>query len=295
MSSNFVRFAVTGFVGWVGGVTYEKWKNKSSVIAATSLEPVARSQVEPVSNATSINQIIRFGIPGHNSIKSQENYVLSYDQRNRVAHWVFEHLTRESLKIGEQVDRGKCEFEEDSFIHPFFRSQNSDYRGSGYDRGHLAAAGNHRTRQELVNQTFLLSNIAPQVGKGFNRDTWNKLEKHVRHLTRKTYRNVYVCTGPLYLPREEPDGKKYVKYQVIGANNVAVPTHFFKVIVGETDQQKYDLEAYVMPNKVIDDDTSISAFMVPVESIERAAGLLFFDKISRNAFRLINGKKVLPV
>ena len=42
--------------------------------------------------------------------------------------------------------------------------------------------------------------MAPQVGHGFNRDYWNKLEKHVRKLTKK-YSNVYVCTGPLYLPK----------------------------------------------------------------------------------------------
>jgi len=80
------------------------------------------------------------------------------------------------------------------------RSLNSDFRGSGFDRGHLAAAGNHRICQKHVDQTFLLSNIAPQVGVGFNRHSWNRLEKYVRKLT-KTYKNVYVCTGPLYLPR----------------------------------------------------------------------------------------------
>lgn len=42
--------------------------------------------------------------------------------------------------------------------------------------------------------------MAPQVGKGFNRDSWNRLEKYVRKLT-KVYPNVYVCTGPLYLPK----------------------------------------------------------------------------------------------
>jgi len=80
------------------------------------------------------------------------------------------------------------------------RSLNSDYRGSGFDRGHLAAAGNHRICQKHVDQTFFLSNIAPQVGVGFNRNSWNRLEKYVRKLT-KTYKNVYVCTGPLYVPR----------------------------------------------------------------------------------------------
>lgn len=77
---------------------------------------------------------------------------------------------------------------------------NSDYFKSGYDRGHLAAAGNHKRTQQLVEQTFYLSNMAPQVGKGFNRDSWNRLERHVRNLS-KNYKNVYCCTGPLYLPR----------------------------------------------------------------------------------------------
>lgn len=39
---------------------------------------------------------------------------------------------------------------------------------------------------------------------------------------------------------------------MIGANHVAVPTHFYKVIVGETPDGKLEMEAYVMPNQVID-------------------------------------------
>lgn len=82
----------------------------------------------------------------------------------------------------------------------FFRATNKDYKHSGFDRGHLAAAGNHKASQELVKQTFVLSNIAPQVGKGFNRDAWNNLEKYVRKKAKKN-KNVYVCSGPLFLPK----------------------------------------------------------------------------------------------
>ncbi len=49
-----------------------------------------------------------------------------------------------------------------------------------------------------------------QVGAGFNRDKWEHLERYVRGLT-KLYKNVYVCTGPLYLPKLESDGRTYVK------------------------------------------------------------------------------------
>lgn len=81
-----------------------------------------------------------------------------------------------------------------------FRATNKDYKNSGFDRGHLAAAGNHKASQELIKQTFVLSNIAPQVGKGFNRNAWNNLEKYVRKKA-KHNKNVYVCSGPLFLPK----------------------------------------------------------------------------------------------
>jgi len=134
--------------------------------------------------------------------------------------------------------------------------------------------------------------MSPQVGAGFNRDKWEHLERYTRGLT-KVYRNVYVCTGPLYLPKADPeDGKSYIKYQVIGKNNVAVPTHFFKVIVGEMEGSgDLEMEAYVLPNEKIPDHVPIQTFQVPPDSIERAAGLLFFNKVSRSHFKKINGKE----
>lgn len=199
-------------------------------------------------------------------------------------------MTKERLQYNSEVERSKCEFKTDQSIHPFFRSENTDYKGSGYDRGHLAAAGNHKVEQKHMEQTFFLSNMAPQIGVGFNRDSWNRLEKHVRKLT-NVYKDVYVCTGPLYLPKREANGKKYVRYEVIGANHVAVPTHFYKVVVCETNDGKLEMEAFVMPNAPIDDNAPLTNFQVPPESVERAAGLLFFDKISRDRLSKVNGKR----
>lgn len=257
--------------------------------ANTKLDERKSIPPEPTHGASRVSQIMRFGFPGLDNVRSLDDYILSYDRRNRTAHWVFEHLTAETVAYNEKVDRSKCEFVEDESIHPYFRSSNADYKASGFDRGHLAAAGNHRKAQLHCQQTFLLSNMSPQVGKGFNRDSWNRLERHVRNLT-KSNKNVYVCTGPLYLPRKEADGKMYVKYQVIGKNHVAVPTHFFKVIVMENNKQELSLESYVMPNQPIDDKTPLTLFQVAPETVERAAGLLFFDKLSLNKLKTINGK-----
>ncbi|KAK5650180.1 hypothetical protein RI129_001209 [Pyrocoelia pectoralis] len=261
----------------------------STVLAATPLTPAPFERSK--NNQSRISEIMKYGFPSLDNVRSFDDYVLSYDRRTRVAHWVFEHLTKENIKFNESVDRSKCEFQPDESIHPYFRSENTDYKGSGYDRGHLAAAGNHKSSQKCVEQTFVLSNMAPQVGVGFNRHSWNRLEKYVRKIS-KLHNNVYCCTGPLYLPRREPDGKNYVKYEVIGANHVAVPTHFFKVILFETTKGFLELEAYVMPNQVIEDSTPLSSFQVPPDSIERAAGLLFFDNIAKTKISKINGKKI---
>lgn len=77
----------------------------------------------------------------------------------------------------------------------------------------------------------------------------------------------YNCPCVIVPCRLENDGKKYVKYQVIGPNHVAVPTHFFKVVVGETENAELDLESYVMPNMAIADDTPLGAFMVGVSHV----------------------------
>ena len=53
------------------------------------------------------------------------------------------------------------------------------------------------------------------------------------------------------------------RYQVIGPNNVAVPTHFFKIIVGEYETTRdLELEAFVLPNEAIPDHVSIHSFQV---------------------------------
>lgn len=289
-------------IGWLLGYNRSHEKGGANfpavetVSAASYQGSIVNTQVPdvvpvPSPNAPRIAQIMRFGFPSLSNVRSLNDYVLSYDTRNRIPYWVCEHLTAENVAKNPNVDRAKCDFHEDTSVHQYFRSENRDYKGSGFDRGHLAAAGNHRRSQEDCHETFLLSNMSPQVGRGFNRDKWNDLEQYCRQLT-KSYANVYVCTGPLFLPRREEDGKLYVKYQVIGQNHVSVPTHFYKVVVCESSTGELDLESFLLPNVEIDDSVPIASFHVPLETIERASGLLIFDKLSQKKFKKINGQKV---
>ncbi|XP_035197855.1 endonuclease G, mitochondrial [Oxyura jamaicensis] len=227
-------------------------------------------------------ELTKYGLPGLAQLRSRESYVLCYDPRSRSALWVIEQLNRETLSGAS--DRAACDFQEDDSVHEYHRATNADYRGSGFDRGHLAAAANHKWSQKAMRDTFYLSNVAPQVPH-LNQNAWNNLEKYSRSLARNN-KNVYVCTGPLYLPRMEADGKMYVKYQVIGKNNVAVPTHFFKVLILEKESGEIELRSYVMPNSPVDENIPLERFLVPIESIERASGLLFVPNILKRTSNL---------
>lgn len=189
-------------------------------------------------------------------------YTMSYDTRSKIPFWTYEHLTKDSLQV--HADRKNLDFKEDDEIYPPHRSQLSDYYQSGFDRGHHAPAANHRTSEDELRATFLLSNISPQDAE-FNRGLWAKLEKTIRILASET-EWVDVTTGPLFLAHEEANGKRVVTYQVIGKNDVAVPTHFFKVI--KTPERSW---AYVIPNGPA--KGSLSNYITSIEEVEKLAGI----------------------
>lgn len=72
----------------------------------------------------------------------------------------------------------QANFRADSRLSPTLRNNLSDFVGSGFDRGHLAPAGDHKTTQENLTETFLLSNTSPQVNTllelgGHSAVTWH--------------------------------------------------------------------------------------------------------------------------
>ncbi|KAM7415429.1 hypothetical protein PAMA_017781 [Pampus argenteus] len=259
----------------------EEEEERPGLLSRVPVVPVPRVQASEltVSPGTS-GAVMKYGFPSLANIKTRESYVTSYDPRTRTASWVIERLN--SAALCGPSDRKYCNFKEDDSVHVFHRATNADYRGSGFDRGHLAAAANHKWSQKAMEDTFYLSNVAPQ-NPHLNQNTWNNLEKLCRSLT-KHYLNVYVCTGPLYLPRQEADGKLYVHYQVLGHNHVAVPTHFFKVLILEQrDGQGVELRSYILPNEPVNEKLPLERFLVPIETIERASGLLFVRNIMKKS------------
>ncbi|KAL5379536.1 nuclease [Paraphaeosphaeria sporulosa] len=244
--------------------------------------PVAQHPHAPVQKAlVDPSGIFQYGFPGPvNDLRPAASLTSSFDRRTRNPHWVAEHITPESL-ANNHADRKHSVFVEDVAIPDMFRAKLKDYFRSGYDRGHQVPAADAKWSQTAMDDTFALSNMCPQVGDGFNRDYWAHFEDFCRRLT-KSYPSVRIVTGPLYLPKKEADGKWRVSYEVIGSPpNVAVPTHFYKVIFAEDGRLggNVALGAFVLPNAVIPNTKPLTDFEVPVEVVERASGLEFAKKL----------------
>jgi endonuclease G, mitochondrial len=204
--------------------------------------------------------------PQSSFIVEREGYVVAYDGRTRSAYWVYEKLSRDSFEI-KNTDRSKFRFKADESIPAPIRASPQDYQGSGFDLGHLCPYADCRSHEAAAAETFFLSNISPQVPQ-FNRGYWLKLEAYLRNLALE-YKVLHIITIPLYLPQ---DG--FVRYQVIGQNSVAVPTHFCKVVFAEKSEG-VDVLAYILPNAKISNEESLDQFRSTVEKVEHLSGVIF--------------------
>ena len=156
------------------------------------------------------------------------------------------------------------------------RSELSDYRGSGYDRGHLASPSSFRLSARTRSATNLLSNIAPQAPR-LNRGLWTDLENQIRDLTTESGHVEQVVTGILFLdsPGNATKPRAFLK------DRVAVPTHFYKTILVRSgvDRARH-MYAFVMPNAKDGLSGATQDYQVTVDYIERRSGIELYSYLT---------------
>lgn len=144
----------------------------------------------------------------------------------------------ERLNAGIVADAKGEERTEDFYADPRLkqgdRSELSDYKGSGFDRGHQAPAGD-ATDPSAMAQTFALSNMVPQDPTN-NRKVWSKIESDTRKYASRAKGDVFVYTGPIYATNN---------VQKIGSNAVWVPTHLFKLVYDKASGKSW---AFILEN-----------------------------------------------
>lgn len=152
-------------------------------------------------------------------------FKIQYDREYRLPRYVVYTVTATSLR--KKVAKRRDPFRADPQLIAKHLSAVAlaEYKDSHYDRGHMAPSADFAFSQEAQDETFVLSNMAPQKAN-LNQDAWRRLELKVRAWACGEEK-VTVITGPI-LQAGLPKLK----------SGLAVPDEFFKIVIDETAPRK---------------------------------------------------------
>ena len=157
----------------------------------------------------------RYGTPTCDLFLLNRQYVVGYSYLFRQPRWAMQVIDESTMAHADDDFDRLDNFREDLRVSEKFRSTLDDYRGSGFDRGHLINSADRKASRIINSETFLLSNMSPQRPE-FNRKIWLELEDAVRVLAAKEeFVEVYTICGPLFNIGSP--------IEVIGENKVVVP------------------------------------------------------------------------
>lgn len=197
-------------------------------------------------------------------VLDKKGFNVGYCFNKKTALWVSYVLSKTSTTINKE--RGDNYFP-DPEVPEKYRVEPSDYTHSGYDKGHLAPSSAIDYSRKSNDETFMMSNVAPQHPQ-LNRNAWRALEQKIQTWVR-TKGKLFVVTGPVFKQRNRR------------INGIAVPSYFYKVLYQPKEEQAI---AFLFPNAAIPSD-EIWEYAMTVSELEEKTGFAFFKKLSKRKRR----------
>ena len=167
--------------------------------------------------------------------------------------------------IADADEKRTDRFFADARLRSSERAELDDYKGSGYDRGHMAPAGDMPTPQAMA-QSFSLANMVPQAPE-LNRGVWAKsVEMATRKYAARASGDVYIITGPVFVTSISQSPS-------IGAGQVRVPKYLFKLVY---DRDKNRAWVYWLEN----DNATRSTKPISYSELVKRTGIEFLPGIT---------------
>ncbi len=218
------------------------------------------------------------------------NYIVEWDCDKRAQRWdCWEWDSSNSVSNWNRNNwngatwQGKTwtgdPFQADPDLPEEYRTEPSDYSGSGFNRGHICASADRLCNQDANGQTFYLSNMHPQWS-GFNSGVWENMEQQVRKWNSSTYRDtLWVCKGgtidDVYLDGEEQSGI-YTGFSL----RMPVPRYFFMALVAKKSDSYMGMAFWV--EHAGSDDNQLAKYMISIDELEERTGIDFFCNLPDN-------------
>jgi DNA/RNA endonuclease G (NUC1) len=210
-------------------------------------------------------------------------FLLRYHQGHATPLWAAYHLSRSKMLAVDALDLpaddGYFAVDAEIDVGGFESPRNDDYTGvgdRGLARGHLAPAEAMSWDPEAREETYRVSNIAPQHAR-FNGGAWAMLEGNVRAWA-CDLGTLNVVTGVIHGAGAQPpldwdDG-----------TDIDVPTHFYKVVW--TPANGGQAVGFLLPNPVpvtADDAADAARNPIPATAEALHAHIRAIDRIEAAA------------
>ena len=230
-------------------------------------------------NIPSLRPETRYGIPPADHYLFNREYIVGYSYLFKQPRWAAEVIDPNNRRV--EIDERTDSFRPDLRIPKIFRPGLEDYKGSGFDRGHLVASADRRASGTLNSETFLLTNMSPQHPQ-LNRQAWRILEQKVRDLSKaENVVEVYAICGPLFdvgqpitVIGDDPDDENDLR--------IPVPHSYFKCVLAEELRGRMKMWAFIMPNEKCPE--SLGEYQVSTREVEARSGLLIWDRLVGEKF-----------
>lgn len=207
----------------------------------------------------------------------QREWISWYDDDLRIPLWVAYKLTKADASV--HLDRLEC-FRKDPRLSDEVASTCEDYDEPIFDRGHMVPSADlSRTRFAMTN-SFIFSNMAPQHDK-FNRigKVWERLERKVRAWA-IVADGIYVVTGAVF--DKDEDGQRDADADVdfvSPTNRVAIPTHFYKIVLHVRPSGFIDTITILLPHRdqnINNTENFLFTHITTIDTVEALTGIDFF-------------------
>lgn len=209
------------------------------------------------------------------------NYSFEYNYASHHTRWVaftFYDKTAES-----NTKRSDAWAADPSLLR--YTDNFDDYRGSGYDRGHLVASADRLYSIPANEQTFYFSNMSPQINS-FNGGIWADLEDKVR-----SWGRLSAIRDTLYVAKGGTIDDENVM-GTIGNNKIAIPKYYFMAVLAKKGST-YKSIAFMLEHKSYSRPYNVQNYAMSVEELEEKTGIDFFHNLPDEIERVVEKEKNL--
>lgn len=209
-----------------------------------------------------VNSTRKLPVPYSSYEITKRSFTYSYNCKTKNPVWILQSLTcNYNQHCLDLKDIKSFPIIKDSRIPLQLSPSLEDYKNSQFIPGQLVLFNE-------IPEEIVITTCSPMKPKVY--DFWKKTHRDILELLdKKSNRKFLIFSGPLFTSSDP----NFLKYETIGKNQIAVPTHFYIIVFNSS--KKDDYSAWIIPNEENSINRDLDFYQAEKSTIEKEGGFTF--------------------